>query len=141
MEGGLSCDFYNQAIDKVAKISGKPDQQFLVNNIEVPKEAKAPQFGLKYNGYIEVPETGIYTFNLTCDDGGMLYIADRLVIDNEGPHSPIEKSGQVALEKGLHPFRLDFVEGGGGYTLLLQYSKDGCDAKNIPDSWFKRELK
>lgn len=141
LEAGLSCDFYKQPIDKVAKITGQPDQRFLVNNIEVPKEAKAPQFGLKYHGYIEVPETGIYTFNLTCDDGGMLYIADRLVIDNEGPHSPIEKSGQVALEKGLHPFRLDFVEGGGGYTLLLQYAMDGCSAKDIPNNWFYRQTK
>ena len=140
LESGLSCDFYNQPIDKVAKIAGKPDQQFLVNNINVPKEAKAPQFGLKYNGFIEVPETGIYTFNLTCDDAGMLYIADRLVIDNEGPHSPIEKSGQVALKKGLHPFRLDFVEGGGGYTLLLQYTMDGCNAKDIPNNWFYRQI-
>ena len=133
---GLKGEYFNQPIDKVANISGQADSIFTINNIIVPKSIKAPQFGIRYNGYIDVPETGIYSFYLTCDDAGMLYVADRLVIDNEGPHSPIEKSGQVALEKGRHPFRLDFVEGGGGYTLLLQYSMDGCDIKNIPDNWF-----
>lgn len=141
MTTGLTCDFYNQQIDKVSKITGIFDKQFIVKNITIPAEAKAPQFGLKYNGYINVPETGIYSFYLTCDDAGMLYIADHLVIDNEGPHSSIEKSGQVALEKGLHPFRLDFVEGGGGYTLSLQYSMTGCDMKDIPDEWFVHKTK
>ena len=137
LNDGLTCDFYNQAIDQVAKISGNPNQQFIVKAVEVPQEARIATFGLKYNGYIEVPETGIYSFYLTCDDAGMLYIADRIVIDNEGPHSSVEKSGQVALKKGLHPFRLDFVEGGGGYFLNLQYSMDGCDIKDIPESWLK----
>ncbi|MCD8193158.1 MAG: family 20 glycosylhydrolase [Tannerellaceae bacterium] len=134
---GLTCEFYDLRIDNTTQIAGEPTKRFTVKNIVVPDEVKAPSFGLHYNGYIEVPETGIYSFYFTCDDAGMLYIADRLVIDNEGPHSPVEKSGQVALEKGIHPFRLDFVEGGGGYTLLLQYSMDGCQVKDIPDAWFK----
>ena len=133
---GLTCDFYNQSIYKTSEISGNPDKQIIVNNVTVPAEAQAPRFGLKYNGYINVPQKGIYSFYLTCDDGGMLYIADRLVIENEGPHSPIEKSGQVALEKGLHPFHLDFVEAGSGYTLLLQYSVNGSKVKDVPDNWF-----
>jgi hexosaminidase len=46
------------------------------------------------------------------------------------------KSGQAALEKGAHPFRLDFLEAGGGYTLKLQYSLNGGIPQDIPDSWF-----
>jgi len=84
-----------------------------------------------------VPETGIYTFYLTCDDGGTLRLANRLVVDNDGLHSAIEKTGQVALTKGLHPLALDFVEGGGGYTLLLKYSKDGSEPQQVPASWLK----
>lgn len=136
VSSGLTCDFYNQSVYKTSEISGNPEKQVIVRNITVPTEALAPKFGLKYNGYIHVPEKGIYSFYLTCDDGGMLYIADRLVIENEGPHSPIEKSGQVALEKGLHPFHLDFVEAGSGYTLLLQYSLNGGEVKDVPDNWF-----
>lgn len=135
---GLSCEYFPLKIEKTTQITGQPTETTITDNLVVPPFATAPQFGLKYNGYIEVPETGIYSFYLTCDDSGMLYIAEQLVIDNEGPHSPVEKSGQVALQKGLHPFKLDFVEAGGGYTLLLQYSfGDDCQPKDIPNSWFK----
>lgn len=135
---GLQCEYYDLPIDKTTKIEGEPTKTLVVKNVTVPSEANAPQFGLQFNGYIDVPETGIYSFYLTCDDAGMLYVADRLVIDNEGPHSPVLKSGQVALEKGLHPFHLDFVEAGGGYTLILQYTfGNDCKPKDIPDSWFK----
>lgn len=138
LKPGLNCDFFNQRIDKASRIADKVDNQFTVENIVVPGDIKLPpSFGLKYTGYIEVPETDIYSFYLTCDDAGMLYIADRLIVDNEGPHSPVEKSGQVALEKGIHPFRLDFVEAGGGYTLYLQYSTGGKKPVNIPNEWLK----
>lgn len=59
------------------------------------------------------------------------------VVDNDGLHSAIEKSGQVALKKGLHPFVLDFIEGRGVITLKLQYSREGEKARDIPQSWLK----
>jgi len=52
-------------------------------------------------------------------------------------HSAIEKTGQVALGKGLQPFALDFIEGGGGFTLKLKYSFSGSEPKDIPASWFR----
>jgi len=58
---------------------------------------------------------------------GVLKIAGRVVVDNDGLHSAIEKNGQIPLRKGLQPFDLDFIEGGGGYTLKLQYSINGSE--------------
>ncbi|MCC9138400.1 family 20 glycosylhydrolase [Pontibacter silvestris] len=110
---------------------------YTVNNVQVPEQASADKFGVQFRGYLEIPETGIYTFYLTCDDGGVLRIANRMVVDNDGLHSAIEKSGQVALSKGLQTFELDFVEGGGGYTLKLKYSKDGSEPLNVPESWLR----
>jgi hexosaminidase len=109
----------------------------VVNAVAVPKQAENDKFGVQLRGYLDVPTTGIYTFYLTCDDGGILRIADRLVVDNGGLHSAIEKSGQVALAQGLQPFALDFVEGGGGYSLLLNYSLNGSPPQPVPASWLK----
>jgi hexosaminidase len=108
-----------------------------VTAVAVPKQAETDKFGVQFRGYLDVPETGIYTFYLTCDDGGILRIADRIVVDNGGLHSAIEKSGQVALSKGLQPLALDFVEGGGGYTLLLKYSLNGSSPQPVPASWLR----
>jgi len=133
---GLLCSFFDQKYKSTKEMDGKtPDEIFIVSNIKAPKETKA--FGLVFNGYIDVPETGIYSFYFTCDDGGVLYIDNEEIVDNDGLHSAELKSGQAAMQKGLHPFKLDFIEGGGGYTLRLQYSFNGCAPKDIPDDWFK----
>lgn len=137
LQPGLQCDFFDGYFAGTKKIKPEPDKQFIVKNITfIPEEAQTKSFALRYTGYIDIPETGIYSFFFTCDDGGVLYIDDQQVIDNDGLHAPLEKSGQAALEKGLHPIRLDFVEGGGGYTLLLQYSLNGSTPADLPDNWF-----
>ncbi|RCR69367.1 beta-hexosaminidase [Larkinella punicea] len=105
--------------------------------IQVPAQATAPSFGLRFWGYLAIPETGVYSFFLTCDDGGVLRIANREVVDNDGQHGPIEKSGQVALKAGLHPVELDFIEGGGGYTLKLTYSKGNEEPREVPSNWLR----
>lgn len=135
---GLKCDYYKAFFKQTSMIEAKkPDSSFIANNIIVPASVNAPSFALIYKGYIDVPQTGIYTFYLTCDDGGILKIADRMVVDNDGLHSAQERNGQVALEKGLQPFVLKFIEGGGGFALKLKYSFNGSAPAEVPSSWFK----
>ena len=136
LSNGLVCSFYDGMFKSTANIKAEKDKEVIVSNLVVPKEFATAAFALKYRGYIKVPATGIYSFFFTCDDGGKLYIANRTTVDNDGLHSAIEKSGQAALSKGIHPFALDFVEGGGGFTLKLQYSFNGSAIQDIPDSWF-----
>jgi len=103
-------------------------------SLGIPVEA-----ALQYRGYIDVPERGIYSFYLTSDDGSALYIDGKKVINNDGLHSAVERSGEVALEKGLHHFALNFIEGGGGYTLRLLYGLKQAQPQNIPVEIFKVE--
>jgi len=137
IKDGLVTTWFKKSFDSTSLISGNSDGRFIVKNISVPTEAEVPSFTLQFSGYIQVPDAGIYTFYLTSDDASRLFIADREVINNDGMHAPRERNGQVALGKGLHNFALDFIEGGGGYTLKLQYSKNGSERKDVPDSWFK----
>jgi hexosaminidase len=134
---GLTCNYYPGAFKNSRSVTGAAKAAFIVDSVAVPKQAAAPAFILKYQGYLDIPEDGIYSFFLNCDDGGILNIAGREVIDNDGPHGPFEKSGQVALRKGMQPLALDFIEGGGGYTLKLKYSVNGSQPKEIPSGWLK----
>jgi hexosaminidase len=135
---GLKCDYYKAFFKETKFISAaKADSSFISSQIAVPASVKAPAFAITYNGYINVPVDGIYSFYLTCDDGGVLWIADRETVNNDGLHSAIEKNGQVALKKGLQKFKLDFIEGGGGFTLKLKYSVNGETPREVPDSWFE----
>jgi hexosaminidase len=101
-------------------------------------KATAGAFGMRYTGLITVPESGIYTFYLTADDGAVLTIDHKTVVDNDGLHSAIEKNGQIALEKGHHFFQLDFIEGGGGYKLNLDYGgPEATIAKRVTPEMLK----
>jgi hexosaminidase len=137
-EAGLQCKYYKKYFLNTGGMKTvQPDSQFIAANIVVPPAVSAPSFGLQYSGYIDIPETGIYSFYLLCDDGGTVTIGDKMVVDNDGQHAPLERSGQIALKKGLHPFALNFIEGGGGFTLQLKYSKGSGPAITIPDHFFK----
>ena len=136
---GLVCNFYPGAYKSVKLLTGKGEKVFTVEKLIVPEAAKADAFGLKYTGYLNVPEDGIYSFFLICDDGGILNIGGKEVVNSDGWHPPVERSGQVALKKGLQPFLLDFVEGGGGFTLNLKYSLNGSAPAEIPANWFKHD--
>ncbi len=137
---GLTCAYYPGSY-KSSKLMAKaqPAQTFTADSVTVPAGVNAPSFGLVYKGYLNISADGIYSFYLTCDDGGILNIANRQVVDNDGWHGPLEKSGQAALKKGLQPIELDFVEGGGGYTLKLKYSINGSEPIPVPSGWLKHK--
>ncbi|GGZ26554.1 beta-N-acetylhexosaminidase [Echinicola pacifica] len=110
-----------------------------VNELQIPDDLGNGSFGMEFRGFIEVPDKQIYNFILTSDDGSKLYIADQEIIDNDGFHPARELSGQVALEAGLHAFELDFIEGGGGYTLRLEYIDEAGNRVPVPADWFRVE--
>ena len=134
---GLQVGFYKGAFNHTTDIKGTPERTTVMAAPALLKEIPATGWGLKFTGFIEVPETGIYSFYLNSDDGSMLYIAGRLVVDNDGMHSPREKVGQVALTKGLHSFALEYMDGGGGGALELKYSQHGDAEQIVPLQWYK----
>jgi hexosaminidase len=138
--GGLRCIYYKGAFRETRQMTHVPAADtFITAGVAVPSAVHAAAFGLQYRGYISVPATGIYSFYLTSDDGSLLQIGRDTVVNNDGLHSAQQRSGQVALEKGLHRFSLDFIEGGGGYTLHLQYARGGSTAEDIPAGVFVHE--
>ncbi|MBN9381150.1 MAG: family 78 glycoside hydrolase catalytic domain [Chitinophagaceae bacterium] len=139
LANGLRCGFYQGGFNRTTDMKGAAERVMIMTEPGLLKEIPATGWGLKFTGYIEVPETGIYSFYLNSDDGSMLHIAGRLVVDNDGMHSPRERVGQVALQKGLHVFALDYIDGGGGGALELRYSKDGGNAQVVPAEWLKHD--
>ena len=97
------------------------------------------EFGLVFTGFIEVPETGLYRFFVDSDDGSLMKLHGAVVVDNDGPHSATEKSGAIALEKGLHPVEILMFEDAGQDLLRVSWRGPGMDAKAVvPASAWKR---
>ncbi|MFM9951950.1 MAG: metallophosphoesterase [Saprospiraceae bacterium] len=74
-------------------------------------------FGLVLEGYVAIAKTGLQTFFLNSDDGSKLYINDELIIDHDGDHSAIKKTGQTMLAAGKHKIRIEYFEASGGQSL------------------------
>lgn len=83
----------------------------------------------RYEGTLgPVPETGIYVFNLTVDDGAKLWVKDVKIIDEWRGQPPTEFQGKIRLEKGeTVPFRLDYNQLGGGAYLKLEWNLDKAE--------------
>lgn len=132
---GLNFSYYPAAYKTVNGIQQKDlTVESISKAIEIPVAKTAESFATRHSGYFYAAETGIYSFALRSDDGSVLKIGNRLLIDNDGLHPSTEKSAQIALEKGYHPFELLFIEGGGGYTLQLQYKTPSGNLKNIDEA-------
>lgn len=86
---------------------------------------------LQFNGLINIEEEGNYVFRLISDDGSSLYIDNKQVVDNDGFHSTRARDGEIILKKGKHPIKINFYEGGGGYSLSLQWAKHGDNKFSI----------
>ncbi|HEX8546151.1 MAG TPA: PA14 domain-containing protein, partial [Cytophagaceae bacterium] len=105
-----------------------------IENFSLATRKRDDNFGYAFTGYIEVPTDGSYTFYTNSDDGSKLYIGTTLVVNNDGLHADIEKSGVIGLKAGKHAIRVDFFERGGGEVLGVKYEGPGISKQAIPSN-------
>jgi PA14 domain len=68
-------------------------------------------FAIDYTGRFWVRSPGFYRFVLTSDDGSKLFIDDKLIIDNDGQHPPLDRYGEVELAEGIHRIEVEYFQG------------------------------
>lgn len=95
-------------------------------------DVQQDQVALVLESYLELPEGGTYGFFTNSDDGSKLYVDGKLVVDNDGDHGVLERSGSLHLEKGKHLIRVEFFNGGGGFHLDVKYQGPNVPKQIIP---------
>lgn len=88
--------------------------QLAIDDIQIK-----PGFGVVFDGYFEIPQTGRYRFRLSSDDGSRLILNGQTVIDHDGVHATSAKSASVELEAGVLPLRIEYFEAGGERSLQV----------------------
>lgn len=68
-------------------------------------------FALHSSAKISIPTAGIYSFQTLSDDGSILYIDSKEVVNNDGQHSATVRTGDVTLTAGKHALLLDWYQG------------------------------
>jgi hexosaminidase len=122
LEDGFNLDVYRGRIRRAAEVEerGELVRRDEVAEVALPAVAPDSVFGLRFRGYLSVPDDGVYTFRLTADDGAVMRFGGTVVLDNDGPHGPVAKTADVALAEGLHPFDVLYFQTGGGQALKLE---------------------
>jgi hypothetical protein len=83
-------------------------------------------FAIDYEGKFWIERAGDYRFALTSDDGSLLYLDDRLVIDNDRIHPPQTKETREPMGHGVHSIRVSYFQGPRtGVALVLQIAGPG----------------
>ena len=104
--------------------------------VQLTGEERPEDFGLRLDGYLQVPADDLYVFELTSDDGSQLYLNNEVVIDHDGWHGATGKTGTIALASGHHRMRVLFFQGGGGRDLALRVRRADGPFEPVPDEWF-----
>lgn len=89
-------------------------------------------YGIVFTSYLDVDTPGDYTFFTLSDDGSKLFIGDREVVNNDGNHGTIERSGSITLDAGRHPITVQYFQGGGGQWLDVYYAGPNTPRQIIP---------
>jgi len=107
------------------------------NDLDVisPRDT-ADFYYLSFRGYIQVPVDGVYTFYVSSDDGSQLFIGGRGIVTNDGVHGVVEKSGQAALQAGLHSLEVRFFEYNHAEVLEISWEGPGLPRQKIPGKAF-----
>jgi hypothetical protein len=93
--------------------------------ISVAKKQRNEKFAFEFTGYIKTGRDAVYDFFTASDDGSKLFIDDEEVVDNDGEHGTVEKSGRAALKKGFHKIKVLYFDSGGGNELKVFIQPQG----------------
>ena len=133
---GLSYSYYHGSWSMLPDFSTlTPVKTGTVTNFSLSPRTQDTRYGFRYTGYIDIKTAGTYTFYTTSDDGSKLYIGGNLVVNNDGLHAAIERSGTVTLAAGKHPIEVSYFEYYGASDVLqVSYAGPGISKQTIPDA-------
>jgi len=109
----------------LSSVTNNPTSTGIADIISNNKKQRTDKFAFEFTGYIKIDKDGIYTFFADSDDGSMLYIDNEEIVNNDGDHGNVEKSGKAALKKGFHKIKVLYFDSGGGNSLKVSIQPEG----------------
>lgn len=115
--------------------SYKPIRTGLANEIrhdQIGEVREEGFWGAVFQGFIKIDTAGTYRFYTASDDGSRMYVDGTQIVDNDGDHGTIERSGDIDLQPGYYPIKVEWFNGGGGYWLDVYYKGPGIPKQIVP---------
>ncbi|TAJ13508.1 glycoside hydrolase family 92 protein [Marinilabiliaceae bacterium JC017] len=138
LSNGLKYAYYEGIYRSVYDFSGdKPIQTGVVAvpNLEVCQRNE--WIGLAFEGMIEIPASGEYTFYVSSNDGCQLLIDGEEQFESDGRKSfAFGQQRTLKLAKGFHPVQIKFYQCSDRINLNVDWKGPGFKKQVIPASVF-----
>lgn len=122
VEPGLQYDYFEGLFEFVAEMDSlTPLHSGVMPEFVLPPGTGMEEYGYIFRGSILIPQDGTYTFYVSSNDGSRLWVDGQEIINNDGGHVEMEKSGEVALKAGAYPFVLKYSQQGGRQALRVNW--------------------
>lgn len=97
------------------------------------------QWSCRYQGDLNLPETGEWTLACVADDGVRLVIDGRSVLppDAWSAHAATQYKVDLKLTNGWRPITLEFFQGASESKLQFLAAKKGQPLQEVPSAWLR----
>ncbi|MBA7572571.1 hypothetical protein ES708_14354 [subsurface metagenome] len=135
MEPGLKYKYYEEKVMFVRELPPcNPIETGVISHFTIDDRKTDSYFGYEYNGYINVPRDGAYTFFNKTNDGSILYLDGKEFINMDGGHPAHEVFKTIALKKGIYKIDQKYFQMGGGFMNKVSWRGPGFEKTEIPAS-------
>jgi len=132
---GLNYKYYEEHVLYVDELDQfKPKKIGITPSFSIEERENDGLFAFVYSGYIRIPKEGVYTFYLSTNDGGVLYMDGKRFIDADGPRTATPSSRTVALKAGTYQIGEKYFQMGGGFSNIVSWKGPGFNKEVIPAS-------
>lgn len=135
---GLLAKYYRNATRDGAPADIEIDRAI---DFDWSKSAPYPApFSVEWTGNMIIERVGFYLFTLAADDGAILEVDGKLVVD--ASHSPLQEKDQtIMLSKGLHSIRVRYFNQSSGGAVKLWWTLLGRPRQIVPGEVLVPEMK
>lgn len=133
-QNGVRYNYFEGTFSKVADMENlMPVKKGWAENISLELAEQEDHYGFTFESFILVPADGLYEFYTISDDGSVLWVDGKKVVDNDGSHAAVKATGLIGLKKGVHKIDVHYIEDYEGQLLEAGMGKKEKIAKPFRD--------
>ncbi len=131
---GLSYEYFEGVYRSIWDFEKeKPVRKGIVPSFILPESNRGEWLAFRFNGYIEVPADGEYTFYMRANDGGQLCVNGRELFESDGRKvAAFEQQETIVLRKGLTPISVRFFQCSDAMILEVYWESSAFKRQPIP---------
>ena len=130
-EHGLKAEYFNNEYMKGKSVVTRIDKQIDFNwgQNSPDKKIQVDRFSARWTGKLIAPKTGRIRIGVKSNDGGYLYIDNKLIVNNWGMHGPLLRTTEIDVVKGkLYDIKIEYNEVGNNAMVSLNWDLDNKKA-------------